>query len=94
MSKCSYALRNTGMHGASLYSPRLLDALSALFAAHHESLTGWEWAMRGHFLNPGTVASEINKAAAASRLNWRIGCQFERSQNHRKIYRYSVVREA
>lgn len=78
------------MHGASLNSPRLRDAITALFS--YGTLTGWDWCRKGGFMNPGTVASEINRACEKATLGWRIECKFEGSRNHRKIYRYSVVR--
>lgn len=82
------------MHAASLNSPRLKDALNALYG-RRSGLTSWEWCMKAHFTNPGTVASEINRNAESLGAHWRVVCKLEEvTESGRKIYRYKVKHDA
>ena len=76
-------------HAASLQSPRLKDALNALYGTK-KGLTGLEWSRKAGILSPGTVASEINRNAELLRAKWRIVCTYEGTTNDRKVYRYRV----
>jgi hypothetical protein len=83
--------RPPGAHRTSLNSPRLKRALKWLEG--HKFLTGWEWAVGAGFLNPGTVASELNATLERAGDRRRVRCMFyETRDDGSKVFRYWVVK--